>query len=219
MLGIVEAVGGALRHYFAIRNRGRGQAHVRDGIFHHALELDATLPRPGRRRRADEPCIRRRGAGRARARRARPHDRLRPDDLRRLHRAAGARPGARARRARPAAVHRVRVLALLVPLRRDDAIPAGGARVGDDARGGDGLGRPRRQGPRRRAGAVGPVPPAERPRRRPRARRRERGRRVPAVPRAAAAARDPGRPLARLASARSTGRSRSGRSSRSRATC
>ena len=40
-LGIAESVAGALRHYFAIRNRGRGQAWVRDGIFHHALELDA----------------------------------------------------------------------------------------------------------------------------------------------------------------------------------
>jgi ATP-binding cassette, subfamily B, bacterial len=40
-LGLGESVAGALRHYFAIRNRGRGQAWVRDGIFHHALELDA----------------------------------------------------------------------------------------------------------------------------------------------------------------------------------
>jgi len=40
-LGLAEAVGGGARHYFAIRNRGRGQASVRDGIFHHALELDA----------------------------------------------------------------------------------------------------------------------------------------------------------------------------------
>jgi ATP-binding cassette subfamily B protein len=40
-LGIVESFSGAMRHYFAIRNRGRGQAAVRDGIFHHALELDA----------------------------------------------------------------------------------------------------------------------------------------------------------------------------------
>ena len=30
-----------MRHYFAIRNRGRGQASVRDGIFHHVLGLDA----------------------------------------------------------------------------------------------------------------------------------------------------------------------------------
>jgi ATP-binding cassette, subfamily B, bacterial len=41
-LGLAESVGGALRHYFAIRNRGRGQASVRDRIFHHALELDAS---------------------------------------------------------------------------------------------------------------------------------------------------------------------------------
>jgi ATP-binding cassette subfamily B protein len=40
-LGIGESIAGALRHYFAIRNRGRGQAWVRDGIFHHALGLDA----------------------------------------------------------------------------------------------------------------------------------------------------------------------------------
>ena len=40
-LGIAESIAGALRHYFAIRNRGRGQAFVRDGIFHRALELDA----------------------------------------------------------------------------------------------------------------------------------------------------------------------------------
>ena len=40
-LGVVESVAGAMRHYFAIRNRGRGQASVRDRIFHHALELDA----------------------------------------------------------------------------------------------------------------------------------------------------------------------------------
>ena len=40
-LGLAESVGGAARHYFAIRNRGRGQASVRDKIFHHALGLDA----------------------------------------------------------------------------------------------------------------------------------------------------------------------------------
>jgi ATP-binding cassette, subfamily B, bacterial len=41
-LGVVESVAGAMRHYFAIRNRGRGQAAVRDGIFSHALTLDAS---------------------------------------------------------------------------------------------------------------------------------------------------------------------------------
>jgi ATP-binding cassette subfamily B protein len=40
-LGAVEAVGGALRHYFAIRNRAKADADVRDGIFRRALELDA----------------------------------------------------------------------------------------------------------------------------------------------------------------------------------
>ena len=41
VLGAVEAVGGAARHYFAIRNRARADAAVRDGIFRQALELDA----------------------------------------------------------------------------------------------------------------------------------------------------------------------------------
>ncbi len=41
VLGLVESVSGGARHYFAVRNRGRGQAYVRDGIFHHALALDA----------------------------------------------------------------------------------------------------------------------------------------------------------------------------------
>jgi ATP-binding cassette subfamily B protein len=40
-LGLLESVSGGTRHYFAVRNRGRGQAFVRDGIFHHALGLDA----------------------------------------------------------------------------------------------------------------------------------------------------------------------------------
>jgi ATP-binding cassette subfamily B protein len=39
-VGAVEAVGGALRHYFAIRNRARGDAYVRDEIYRHSLELD-----------------------------------------------------------------------------------------------------------------------------------------------------------------------------------
>jgi ATP-binding cassette subfamily B protein len=41
LLGAVEAVGGALRHYYAIRNRAKADADVRDGIFRRALELDA----------------------------------------------------------------------------------------------------------------------------------------------------------------------------------
>jgi len=40
-LGGVEAIGGAARHYFAIRNRARADAEVRDAIFRRALELDA----------------------------------------------------------------------------------------------------------------------------------------------------------------------------------
>jgi ATP-binding cassette subfamily B protein len=41
VLGAVEAVAGALRHYFAFRNRAKADAAVRDGIFRRALELDA----------------------------------------------------------------------------------------------------------------------------------------------------------------------------------
>jgi ATP-binding cassette subfamily B protein len=41
VLGAVEAIGGAARHYFAIRNRARADAEVRDGIFRRALDLDA----------------------------------------------------------------------------------------------------------------------------------------------------------------------------------
>ncbi len=40
-LGAVEAVAGGARHYFAIRNRARADAAVRDAIFRRALELDA----------------------------------------------------------------------------------------------------------------------------------------------------------------------------------
>jgi ATP-binding cassette subfamily B protein len=40
-LGALEALGGAARHYFAIQNRSRADAYVRDGIFRRALELDA----------------------------------------------------------------------------------------------------------------------------------------------------------------------------------
>jgi ATP-binding cassette subfamily B protein len=40
-LGAVEAVAGGLRHFFAIRNRARADARVRDAIFRRALELDA----------------------------------------------------------------------------------------------------------------------------------------------------------------------------------
>jgi ATP-binding cassette, subfamily B, bacterial len=41
LLGLAEAAGGALRHYYAIRNRAKADAAVRDGIFRRALELDA----------------------------------------------------------------------------------------------------------------------------------------------------------------------------------
>jgi ATP-binding cassette subfamily B protein len=40
-LGLVEAVSGGSRHYFAIRNRALADAQVRDSIFRRALELDA----------------------------------------------------------------------------------------------------------------------------------------------------------------------------------
>ena len=41
VLGAVEAAAGGLRHFFAIRNRARADAQVRDAIFRRALELDA----------------------------------------------------------------------------------------------------------------------------------------------------------------------------------
>jgi ATP-binding cassette, subfamily B, bacterial len=41
LLGAVEAASGGLRHYYAIRNRARADAAVRDEIFRRALELDA----------------------------------------------------------------------------------------------------------------------------------------------------------------------------------
>ena len=40
-LGVVEAISGAARHYYAIRNRARADAAVREAIFRRALELDA----------------------------------------------------------------------------------------------------------------------------------------------------------------------------------
>jgi ATP-binding cassette subfamily B protein len=40
-LGAIEAFAGGTRHYFAIRNRARADAAVRDGIFRRALDLDA----------------------------------------------------------------------------------------------------------------------------------------------------------------------------------
>src|SRR5438270_4853095 len=41
VLGLAEAFGGGFRHYYAIRNRAKADAAVRDGIFRRALELDA----------------------------------------------------------------------------------------------------------------------------------------------------------------------------------
>ena len=41
-VGLLEVVAGASRHLFAIRNRARSDARVRDAIFAHALRLDAS---------------------------------------------------------------------------------------------------------------------------------------------------------------------------------
>src|SRR6266536_5032899 len=41
-VGLLEVLAGASRHIFAIRNRARGDAGIRDAIFAHALRLDAT---------------------------------------------------------------------------------------------------------------------------------------------------------------------------------
>src|SRR6266571_6816254 len=41
-VGLLEVVAGAVRHLFAIRNRSRSDARVRDAIFAHALRLDAS---------------------------------------------------------------------------------------------------------------------------------------------------------------------------------
>jgi ATP-binding cassette subfamily B protein len=41
-VGLLEVVGGAVRHLYAIRNRARTDARVRDAIFAHALRLDAS---------------------------------------------------------------------------------------------------------------------------------------------------------------------------------
>jgi ATP-binding cassette subfamily B protein len=41
-VGLLEMTGGAVRHLYAIRNRARTDARVRDAIFAHALRLDAS---------------------------------------------------------------------------------------------------------------------------------------------------------------------------------
>src|SRR6266571_4182664 len=41
-VGLLELTAGAVRHLYAIRNRARSDARVRDAIFAHALRLDAT---------------------------------------------------------------------------------------------------------------------------------------------------------------------------------
>ena len=42
LVGLLEMTGGAVRHLYAIRNRARADARVRDAIFAHALRLDAS---------------------------------------------------------------------------------------------------------------------------------------------------------------------------------
>src|SRR5256886_3487663 len=41
-VGLLEMPAGSVRHLYAIRNRARSDARVRDAIFAHALRLDAT---------------------------------------------------------------------------------------------------------------------------------------------------------------------------------
>src|SRR5207244_6004704 len=41
-VGMLEMTAGAVRHLYAIRNRARSDARVRDAIFAHALRLDAS---------------------------------------------------------------------------------------------------------------------------------------------------------------------------------
>ncbi len=41
-VGMLEVVGGAFRHLYAIRNRSHSDARVRDAIFAHSLRLDAS---------------------------------------------------------------------------------------------------------------------------------------------------------------------------------
>src|SRR5438477_943472 len=41
-VGLLEMTAGAVRHVYAIRNRSRADARVRDAIFAHALRLDAS---------------------------------------------------------------------------------------------------------------------------------------------------------------------------------
>ena len=41
-VGLLEMTAGAVRHYYAIQNRARSDARVRDAIFAHALRLDAS---------------------------------------------------------------------------------------------------------------------------------------------------------------------------------
>src|SRR5204863_405081 len=42
LVGLLEMAAGAVRHLYAVRNRARSDARVRDAIFAHALRLDAS---------------------------------------------------------------------------------------------------------------------------------------------------------------------------------
>ena len=87
-VGVLEMTAGAVRHLYAIRNRSRADARVRDAIFAHALRLDATY-----HDRVGPGELMSRASVGFRARRPvdgfdRPHDRLRPHRRRRRDRPA-----------------------------------------------------------------------------------------------------------------------------------
>jgi ABC-type multidrug transport system fused ATPase/permease subunit len=95
LVGLLEMTAGAVRHLYAIRNRARSDARVRDAIFAHALRLDASYHDRVGPGRADEPRVVRLGARRTDDGLDRPHDRLRADGLRGRDRPARHRLEAR----------------------------------------------------------------------------------------------------------------------------
>ena len=148
------------RHYFAIRNRARADAAVRDGIFRRALDLDARYhDRVGAgelisRASNDAELV------------ARLFDAIGhtigyvPDDRRRVGRAVRDRLAARARGARAAAAAQHRLRPLLAALRRSArSVNQEELADADHARRGDDRGHPRGQGPRRRRRARRALPP------------------------------------------------------------
>ena len=129
-VGLLEMTAGAVRHVYAIGNRSRSDARVRDAIFAHALRLDASY-----------------------------HDRVGPGELMsrassdaehvaRLMDSIGHTIGYVLTVVAAADQH-CRV-GLFAPLPRADRATAGGVGRSGDARRGDGDRDPRRQGPRRR---------------------------------------------------------------------